>query len=79
MTIELRGSAMDASTRDNTIRALKEHLDRCRLQAASLDNDSGQRNEMAETCYGIQLLLDFLERKDGNNMDQSSSPFPFRL
>jgi hypothetical protein len=36
-----------------------------RIQAASLDNDADRRREMAETSYAIQLLLEFLERKDG--------------
>ena len=54
---------MDRITRDWTIQALREHLELCRLQAASLDNDADRRREMAETSYAIQLLLDFLERK----------------
>jgi len=54
---------MDPITRDITIKALKEQLEFCRLQAASLDNDSDRRNEMAQTGYAIQLLLDFLQRK----------------
>lgn len=56
---------MDPVTRDNTIKALKEQLELYRLQAASLDNDAARRNEMAETTYAIQLLLDFLQRKEG--------------
>ena len=56
---------MDPITRDNYIKALKEQLELCRLQAASLDNDADRRNEMAQTRYAIQLLLDFLERKQG--------------
>lgn len=56
---------MDAITRDSTIKALKEQLELCRLQAASLDNDAGRRREMAETIYAIQLLLEFLQRKEG--------------
>jgi hypothetical protein len=56
---------MDRITRDWTIQALREQLELCRLQAASLDNDAGRRKEMAETTYAIQLLLDFLERKEG--------------
>jgi hypothetical protein len=56
---------MDQITRDRTIQALKEQLELCRLQAASLDNDSDRRNEMAQTTYAIQLLLDFLQRKEG--------------
>lgn len=54
---------MDRITRDWTIQALREHLELCRVQAASLDNDADRRREMAETCYAIQLLLDFMERK----------------
>jgi hypothetical protein len=56
---------MDPVTRDSTIRALREQLELCRIQAASLDNDVQRRNEMAEKRYAIQLLLDFLERKEG--------------
>ena len=56
---------MDPITRDSTIKALKEQLELYRLQAASLDNDADRRNEMAETTYAIQLLLDFLQRKEG--------------
>lgn len=56
---------MDQTTRDNTIKALREQLELCRVQAASLDNDAIRRNEMTETSYAIQLLLEFLERKDG--------------
>ena len=54
---------MDSVTRDITIKALKDHLKFCQLQFASLDNDEHRRNQMADTCYGIQLLLDFLERE----------------
>jgi hypothetical protein len=56
---------MDRKTRDVTIQALKEQLELCRLQSASLDIDAGRRSEMAEMRYAIQLLLDFLERKEG--------------
>ena len=56
---------MDPSTRDNFIKELREQLKLCRIQAASLDNDSDRRMEMAETSYAIQLLLDFLQRKEG--------------
>jgi hypothetical protein len=56
---------MDQITRDRTIAALKEQLELSRIQAASLDNDAGRRSQMAETSYAIQLLLDFLQRKDG--------------
>lgn len=56
---------MDSTTRDSWIKALKEQLELYRLQAASLDNDPDRRREMAETSYAIQLLLDFLQRKDG--------------
>jgi hypothetical protein len=56
---------MDRVTRDNTIQALKEQLELSRMRAASLDNDADHRSEMAQTSYGIQLLLDFLQRKEG--------------
>ena len=56
---------MDSVTRDKTVRDLKEQLERCRIQAASLDNDTTRRNEMTQTMDAIQLLLDFLQRKDG--------------
>jgi hypothetical protein len=56
---------MDRITRDRTIQALKEQLELTRLQAASLDNDAERRSEMAHTIYAIQLLLDFLQRKEG--------------
>jgi len=56
---------MDPSTRDSTIKALRDQLELYRIQAASLDNDAVRRNEMKETTYAIQLLLDFLERKEG--------------
>jgi hypothetical protein len=57
---------VDPITRDATIKALKEQLELCRVQSASLDNDPHRRNEMAETSYAIQLLLDFLERQQKN-------------
>ena len=57
---------MDQNTRNNTIKALKAQLELCRMQAASLDNDAERRNEMAQTTYAIQLLLDFMQRKDNN-------------
>ena len=56
---------MDQVTRDATIAALREQLELCRIQAASLDNDAKRRTQMAETSYAIQLLLDFLQRKEG--------------
>ena len=56
---------MDRNTRDRTIQDLKEQLELCRLQIASLDNDADRRNEMAQTSYAIQLLLDFLQRREG--------------
>ena len=56
---------MDPSTRDSWIKALKEQLELCRIQAASLDIEPDRRKEMAETSYAIQLLLDFLQRKEG--------------
>lgn len=56
---------MDRITRDQTIQALKEQLEIHRLRAASLDNDADLRREMAQTSYAIQLLLDFLQRKEG--------------
>jgi hypothetical protein len=40
-------------------------MELARLQAASLDNDVDRRREMAETSYAIQLLINFLERKEG--------------
>lgn len=55
---------MDAITRDRTIKALQEQLQLCRIQSASLDNDAARRSQMAQTMDAIQLLLDFLERKD---------------
>jgi hypothetical protein len=55
---------MDAVTRESTIKALKEQLEVFRLQSASLDYDAEKRHEMVETCYAIQLLLDFLQRKE---------------
>jgi len=55
---------MDQITRDKTIAALKEQLELCKIQAASLDNDQNRRTEMAETGYAIQLFLDFLQRKE---------------
>lgn len=56
---------MDPSTRDRFIKQLEEQLELCRRQAASLDNDSGRRSEITETSHAIQLLLDFLQRKEG--------------
>jgi len=56
---------VDQFTRDRTIQALREQLELCRLQAASLDNNADRRSEMAQSSYAIQLLLDFLERKQG--------------
>lgn len=58
---------MDQIARDSTVKALKDHLELCRIQAASLDNDADRRNEMAETSHAIQLLLDFLDRKEGRS------------
>jgi len=46
-----------------TIKALIEHMKFCRLQLASLDNDSRRRSEMEEASNAVQLLLDFLERE----------------
>jgi hypothetical protein len=57
---------MDRNTHDDMVKALKEQLELCKLQAASLDNDPDRRKEMAQTRYAIQLLLDFLQRKDGS-------------
>lgn len=56
---------MDQITRDRTIKALKEQLELCRIQAASFDNDAERRTLMTETSYAIQLLLDFMQRKEG--------------
>ena len=61
----MRGEIMDRITRDWTIQALREQMELSRLQAASLDNDADRRREMAETSYAIQLLVNFLERKEG--------------
>jgi hypothetical protein len=56
---------MDQVTRNSTVKALRAQLELCRLQAASLDNDANRRSEMTDAVYAIQLLLDFLERKEG--------------
>ena len=56
---------MDPNNRDRFIKELREQLELCRIQSASLDIDSHRRKEMAETTYAIQLLLDFLQRKEG--------------
>jgi hypothetical protein len=56
---------MDRITRDKTIQALKEQLELYRMRAASLDHDRDGREEFAHTIGAIQLLLDFLQRKDG--------------
>ncbi len=56
---------MDQLTRDTTIKALREQLELYRIQSASLDNDALRRAEMVETTYAIQLLLDFLQRREG--------------
>jgi hypothetical protein len=56
---------MDRITRDETIKALREQLELWRLRAASLDNDADRRSEMAQTSHAIQLLLDFLQRREG--------------
>jgi len=56
---------MDQVTRKLTVKALREQLELFRIQSASLDNDANRRSEMTETVYAIQLLLDFLERKEG--------------
>ena len=61
---------MDQITRERTIAALKEQLELCRIRAASLDNTDRLRNEMAQTSYAIQLLLDFLQRKDRDSMEK---------
>jgi hypothetical protein len=55
---------MDPITLERTIQSLREQLELCRLRAASLDNDAEHRREMAVTSYAIQLLLDFLQRKE---------------
>jgi hypothetical protein len=55
---------MDPNTRDGMIRTLKEQLELFRIKAASLDNDADSRREMTHTVYAIQLLLDFLQRKE---------------
>jgi len=54
---------LDPVTREMTIKALIEHMKFCRLQLASLDNDSRRRSEMEEASNAVQLLLDFLERE----------------
>ena len=56
---------MDRVTRDKTIQALKEQLELNRMRAASLDNNADRREEFAHIIRAIQLLLDFLQRKDG--------------
>ena len=57
---------MDQITREATIKALREQLELSRIQHASLDNDGERRAEMEARCNGIQLLLDFLERRRAN-------------
>lgn len=57
--------AMDQITRDATIKALKEQLELCQIESASLDNDVARRSEMAQRSYAIKLLLEFMERKRG--------------
>ena len=54
---------MDQITREMTIRALREQLELCRVQSASLDNDVRRRAEMLDMIYGIGLLLEFMQRK----------------
>ncbi len=56
---------MDRTTREATVRALREQLELDRIQSASLDNDATRRAEMVERTNAIQLLLDFLQRKEG--------------
>lgn len=58
---------MDRIYRDGLIKALKQQLELCRIQSASLDNEPQRRSELKETRYAIQLLLDFLQRKDKNS------------
>jgi hypothetical protein len=57
---------LDPTTRGITIKSLRQQLDLCRVQSASLDNNADRRHEMAETIFAIQLLLDFLEREQKN-------------
>lgn len=57
---------MDRIYRDELIKALKKQLELCRIQAASLDNDAQRRSELKDARYAIQLLLDFLQRKESN-------------
>ena len=63
---------MDPITRDSSIRELKEQLELYPVQSASLENDADRRSELTETCYAIQLLLDFLQRKEGLQLRHGS-------
>ncbi len=56
---------MDRVTREPTIKGLREQLELCRRQAASLDNSASLRAEMTDMSNAIQLLLEFMERKEG--------------
>ena len=61
-----QSSPMDQITRDATIKSLKEQLELCRIESASLDNDAARRSEMAERSRAIKILLQFMERKQSS-------------
>ena len=51
-------------TREATVNALREQLELHRIQSASLDNDATRRAEMVDRTNAIQLLLEFLQKKE---------------
>lgn len=55
---------MDRITREATVNALREQLELHRIQSASLDNDATRRAEMVDRTNAIQLLLEFLQKKE---------------
>ena len=59
---------MDRITRDQTIKALREQFELCRLRAAWLDNDAHSRSEMPQT-------VSFKKRRDGDDT-QRTTPDP---
>jgi len=54
---------MDRVTLDKLIQVLRDQLELSRIRAASLDNDADLRARIAERTHAIQLLIDFLERR----------------
>ena len=58
---------LDRAVRLKKIEALKAELERCRLQASSLDNNAHRQEKIAENASTIQLMLELLEKEDSEH------------